>query len=71
MSNLRFIHRWTLHISHPNDEWDALCGVSNPEFLVDKPQFELPGYKLCPECLQRSEAPRGESSEDELPELRI
>jgi hypothetical protein len=53
MADVSFIHRWTLHLSKTEDEWEALCNVRKPEFLVDKPLSALPGYDICKKCLIR------------------
>ena len=47
-----FIHRWTVHLSRPENEWEALCGDPNPELLVEDTKSLLPGYQVCPKCLE-------------------
>jgi len=46
------IHPWTLHLSCPEQEWEARCGAPEPQMLVDQvPELPLVGYRLCPRCV--------------------
>ena len=52
MREVTVLYRWTLHLSCPDREWEAVCGAQDPEMLVDQvPEKPLVGYRLCPRCV--------------------
>lgn len=50
MSNVTQLHTWPIHLSHPDDEWEALCGEPSPGMLAEEGSQPLPGFRLCEAC---------------------
>jgi len=50
-STVTVLYQWTLHLSDPDQEWEARCGELEPPMLVDQvPEKPLVGYRPCPRC---------------------
>lgn len=50
MSNVIQLFTWPVHLAHPDDEWEALCGEPSPEMLMESSTEPLPGYSVCEAC---------------------
>lgn len=50
MSNVIQLYTWSVHLAHPDDEWESLCGEASPELLMEQGSEPLPGYSVCEAC---------------------
>jgi hypothetical protein len=50
MNNVIQLFTWTLHLSAPDDDFEAACGELDPEILADESEAPLPGYAVCNAC---------------------
>lgn len=49
------IHQWVIHLSCITNDWESVCGIKDPQMLMDKvPKEILDGYRVCPHCLNQS-----------------
>ena len=51
MSNITYIHPWTLHLSG-SDEWEALCGDPEPEMLSEPGKSPTSCFTVCNGCAE-------------------
>lgn len=53
MSNVTYIHPWSLHLSG-SDEWEALCGDPEPQMLAEPSEAPKGYYAVCKGCAESS-----------------